>query len=938
MKPFGLEAGGPGVAQQSAVWARLAFAFGRLVVLSGALAGCHANALTDTGAGGQQNAPVASGTCTPGRAGCACTEVGATAACGKLVGQYGDYITCSTGESTCQGGHWSACEGNKLVTKSVGGATLGAGGIRLLTTTPACADICDPGCIETASNVADVDGSRLVPTAAPDGALTAVTIGATNAPTCVGLQCQVATCAPGNTTTLTGTVYDPAGVHPLYNADVFVPVDPTGALPAFHAGASCDTCAGAGDLNAVAVAKTGPDGKFVLTNVPSTDVAPGAPIPVVVQLGKWRREQILTSVPKCATTPVAPSQSRLPRNESDGNGNQADLPKIAIATGKQDPFECLLLKIGVDPAEFQIPSMTGTRRVDYYLGNGAPFSGQTAPSETTLENNLTTLMQYDVVILPCQGAALDTTRLPYADNVAAYANAGGRVFATHDSYGWLAMTTNTTANAINPATGAGNPFFGVAEWHLGAGTYSTAIPASIETTLPGPPVASFPKGVAFDSWLEEINAFQSGGPGPDGGATQVISIDEARHDVDGINAPATEWIQHAASPSEPLSFSFDTPLTASDAGAGDASVGAGACGRVVFSDFHVSTSDLTPAGDACNSNTDCGYTATCKVPSVVGTCAGPVCYASSTCAPGSSCTGGSLGTCTQTATPCMASTDCQSGVCTNGTCAPPTSGCSANGTFPCGKVETCTGSVAGACTLACATNTDCTSGQLCVAGQCQGCYGNTQCPSGMCNGAGPPSTCIPTSTAPPYSSTAFPYSCKQGVSLTPQEDALEFMLFDLTACISPDTEPPPLPPSTPLVYDPATFTEDFTQMCPEGTRVVWQEFDWQATVPDGASIVFSAQTADPGLDGAVPDWTTVQSAALATATTSTILPTFNAALLDTGPPVVDGGLNGAFSGAVPRIFSASQLHLTVTMNPTPDRTTPPTLIDWTVKSDCLPSE
>jgi hypothetical protein len=881
-----------------------------------ALSACRSSpALNDTSGNAFQVSSGAPPSCAPGRFGCACDALGASAPCGELVGHYGDYVTCSMGQSICQNGRWSACAGGTVVTKSLGGFTIGNGGVRLLASPPlACTDTCDPGCLWTVSSSADVDASRIVP-GAEDGS---VTIQATKPATCMGLQCQVATnCGPGSPTTVTGTVFDPAGVHPLYNADVYIPIDPTGALPPFSSGASCDTCAGEAILNVVAIGKTGPDGTFALANVPSTDLAPGASIPLVVQVGKWRREQMLTSVPKCVTTAVQPSQSRLPRNRFDGNNNQADLPKMAIATGSEDPFECLLLKIGIDPAEFQAPLAggTGPNRVDYYVGNGAVLGGDAGgPSETQFEQAPDTLKTYDLILLPSQGPGqLATVNLEYANNLADYANAGGRIFATHDSYSWLAMTTDNTAEPTNPVTGEQNPFYPVAAWSLGGATYPTAIPATIDTTLPRMSPIQFPKGVAFESWLQSAVA--------DGGA---LEINQASHDVNGVNASATEWMHHTDAPNETLSFSFDTPVAGTnlaDGGVVTMEGGAGACGRVTFSDFPAPAADRVSAGVTCTSNADCGYTANCRPPTQ-GTCAAPTCFSNDECGDaGLLCVGSSLGACQPKGT-CLTGAECQSGSCTNSQCVPSTTGCGSATILPCGSAEVCKNQVAAACVATCSTDAQCPLGELCVGGFCKGCYLDSDCPSGKCNGTGGNPACT-------ASSDTFPLTCKQG-ALSPQEDALEFMLFDLAACISPDGEPPPVPPATLPVYGPATFTETFTSSCASGERVAWRKVEWDATIPPGASITFSVQSADP-VDGGPTPWGPVPPAVLTTATTSTPSPLLlDAAIIDGGPGP-DGGEIGA-------LRSSSEMLLTVTLTPTADQGAAPTLNLWRVTSDCVAVE
>src|SRR5262249_46355399 len=121
--------------------------------------------------------------------------------------------------------------------------------------------------------------------------------------------------------------------------------------------------------------------------------------------------------------------TRLPRNHTEG-----DIPQMAIATGEADAFECVLRKIGISDSEFTSPS--GSGRIHMYQANGATLAGG-VPPDSALWSDMATLRQYDIVILPCE---VREVRKPNAglQNLVDYTSAGGRVFATHYSYVWLA--------------------------------------------------------------------------------------------------------------------------------------------------------------------------------------------------------------------------------------------------------------------------------------------------------------------------------------------------------------------------------------------------------------------------------------------------------------------------------------------------------------------
>ena len=576
---------------------------------------------------------------------------------------------------------------------------------------------------------------------------------------CQGLCQQVTGCSGGVQTTVTGTVragksaWTGLAADPVPNVLVYVPNSGTSGIQPFSAGASCRQCGADVSGNPLVSTYTDFDGTFTLTNVPS-----GTTVPVVVQLGRWRR--VFTfNVPSCMSTPLG--DLNLPRNKSEG-----DIPLTAVSTGSVDPLECVLLKMGVDKAEFTADS--GSGRIHIYGGGpngpngGTP--GSTAGAGTRAESYLLdtggTYQNYDQIMLPCWGAPANKTNTELADLIS-YADNGGHFFATHYSYSWL--------------VGNGE-FDGVVHWHPdydNPGNVNWTL--NVSTTVPLSPPAAH--GGTFAKWLNLVQALSnSGTPMP---AQPQVSINNPRHDADYVQGNTQDWID-GTDPDHNNAmvehFTFDTPVSGST------------CGHAIFSDFHVSqiaggrssTKGVTfpnectkgftaqerileymlfdlascagplkptcnpltcqqqniscgPAGDGCGGQLNCG---TCMAPltcgggGVTGQCGAPpeggICTQSTCQQQGLSCgqTGDGCGNVLDCGT-CMSPATCVSGQCVvpdAGGCAPST--CQAQN-LACGLAGDGCGN-----TLNCGM---CTAPATCVNGQCVSTDGGSGCAPVTCN-------------------------------------------------------------------------------------------------------------------------------------------------------------------------------------------------------------
>jgi len=367
---------------------------------------------------------------------------------------------------------------------------------------------------------------------------------------CTGTCALLPTCDGGATTTLTGKVLDPAGVHPLYNALVYIPNDPSDpGLQPFPAGISCGVCGATAAGNPLVTAYTAPDGTFTLSNVPV-----GASIPLVIQLGHWRRQFTVNVANACGANAVPATMLTMPQNHTQG-----DIPRIGMLTGALDPVECVLRKMGVQDSEFTDP--TGTGRINFYLADqgGAPFPGSqgagvrasaSTPGQAGLfavNGGVPVINQYDIVIVECEG-------YPQAESAAdlaalrTYAESGGRIFTSDFAEAWLSTNGN---------------FAQTASWT--SETYVGAQTAHID-------LVSNPKGMAFDSWLQVIGLSAAASD------TVTSAINPTFRNTNGVVAPTQQWLYWASGATDvPMHFTFNTPVGAASAQQ---------CGRVVFSDWH----------------------------------------------------------------------------------------------------------------------------------------------------------------------------------------------------------------------------------------------------------------------------------------------------------------------------------------------------------------
>jgi hypothetical protein len=361
---------------------------------------------------------------------------------------------------------------------------------------------------------------------------------------CKNLQCQQQQCGGGLETTVSGTVFAPNGKLPLYNAIVYVP----NATPApLTKGATCDVC-GAVTGEPLVTALSGSDGTFTLHDVPV-----GKDIPLVIQVGKWRRQVTIPEVVPCQETKLTdPELTRLPKNQGEG-----DMPQIALTTGGCDKLGCMLPKIGIDTSEFGTAADGPSKAVHVYLGSGGGGPSG-SPSAKTLWSDVNKMKAYDMLILSCEcseqfgsGAGASKNQSD-VDAMTDYLHAGGRIFTTDFMYTWYRYTPDADLKSATTIKGGAPP---------------VGNPMNL--------ITSFPKGKALADWMKVV-----------AGSNGSVTADTVFGNLTALDSSKAQDWADSSSPG-PRVFTVNVP------------VGVPAeqqCGRGVHIDAHVNQSGPDTVG------------------------------------------------------------------------------------------------------------------------------------------------------------------------------------------------------------------------------------------------------------------------------------------------------------------------------------------------------
>ena len=254
------------------------------------------------------------------------------------------------------------------------------------------------------------------------------------------------------------------------------------------------------------------------------------------------------------------------------------MPSIAIVTGQYDSLECLVRKLGVADEEFTTDA--GSGKVHLYASNGTDqfADGTMFSSAHTLWGDADKLKSYDFALFSCEGnvdPSLVTSKTQAEmTNVQSFADAGGRLFLSHYHQIWVDGRIGGGFGAPAPSP----------EWRSILSCSDTH-PLSPDTIEAGIDQTSNPKGSSFAQWLMNVGASTTLGR---------VQENEARQTCDSVDKTRAEQWAYTPGTLRPQVVQFTTPQT---------SAAQDRCGKVVFSEMHVSSGSFSKPGTSANAGT-----------------------------------------------------------------------------------------------------------------------------------------------------------------------------------------------------------------------------------------------------------------------------------------------------------------------------------------------